>query len=39
MSKLITHEGKEYILKEEVDNIVTTRISKISESRRTSQTE
>jgi len=39
MSKLITHEGKEYILKEEVDNIVTSRISKISESRRTSQSE
>lgn len=34
MSKTITHEGKEYILKSEVDNIVSNRISKISESRR-----
>ena len=39
MSKTITHEGKEYILKSEVDNIVTTRISKISENRRTTQAE
>tara|TARA_B100000963_G_scaffold300148_1_gene272403 strand:- start:477 stop:1142 length:666 start_codon:yes stop_codon:yes gene_type:complete len=39
MSKTITHEGKEYILKSEVDNIVTSRISKISENRRTTQTE
>lgn len=39
MSNTITHEGKEYILKSEVDNIVTSRISKISESRRALQTE
>ena len=39
MSKTITHEGKEYILKSEVDNIVTSRISKISENRRTTQSE
>tara|TARA_R110002020_G_scaffold395103_1_gene605219 strand:+ start:85 stop:717 length:633 start_codon:yes stop_codon:yes gene_type:complete len=37
--KTINHEGKEYILKSEVDNIVTSRISKISESRRTTQGE
>jgi len=35
MSKIITYEGEEYILKSEVENIVTSRISKISESKRT----
>ena len=39
MSKTINHDGKEYILKSEVDNIVTSRISKVSESRRTLQAE
>lgn len=39
MSKTITHEGKEYILKSEVDSIVTSRISKVSESRRILQSE
>ena len=39
MSKTITHEGREYILKTEVDNIVSNRVSKISESRRTTQNE
>jgi hypothetical protein len=39
MSKTITHDGKEYILKSEVDSIVTSRISKVSESRRTIQAE
>lgn len=37
--KTITHEGQEYILKSEVDNIVSSRISKISESRRALQAE
>lgn len=32
--KTITHEGKEYILKDEVDSIVRDRISKISEAKR-----
>jgi hypothetical protein len=32
--KTITHEGKEYILKDDVDSIVRERISKISESKR-----
>ena len=39
MSKTITHEGKEYILKSEVDNIVSSRISKVSESRRATEAE
>ena len=32
--KTITHEGKEYILKEEVDGIVRERLSKVTEAKR-----
>lgn len=39
MSKTIMHEGKEYILKSEVDNIVSSRVSKVSEARRKSESQ
>jgi hypothetical protein len=35
--KTITHEGKEYILKSEVDGIIQSRLSKITESKRQSE--